>query len=184
MKTIFTINSRQGLSGILCGALAIALIGVPTVSNSQVLEEIIVTAQKREQNLQEIGIAVTAFSGEQIRQLGFTNTTDVVSMTPGLNYTVPNAESSQINFFLRGVGLNDFADANENPVAVYLDDVYRPAMGGLSFQLFDMERVEVLRGPQGSLFGRNTTGGLVHYITRPPVELAGTRRNHRHRAKA
>ncbi|HEX2139156.1 MAG TPA: TonB-dependent receptor, partial [Woeseiaceae bacterium] len=109
-------------------------------------------------------------TGDQIQRLGFTNTTDIVAMTPGLNYTVPNAESSQINFFLRGVGLNDFADANENPVAVYVDDVYRPAMGGLSFQLFDMERVEVLRGPQGTLFGRNTTGGLVHYVSRRPTE--------------
>lgn len=139
-----------------------------------VLEEIIVTAQKREQSLQDVGVAVTAFTGDQIRQLGFTNTTDVVSMTPGLNYTVPNAESSQINFFLRGVGLNDFADANENPVAVYVDEVYRPAMGGLSFQLFDMERVEVLRGPQGTLFGRNTTGGVVHYLSvAPGDELDG-----------
>jgi iron complex outermembrane receptor protein len=142
--------------------------------SSGLLEEIIVTAQKREQNLQDVGISVTAFTGDQIRQLGFTNTTDVVAMTPGLNYTVPNAESSQINFFLRGVGLNDFADANENPVAVYVDDIYRPAMGGLSFQMFDMERVEVLRGPQGTLFGRNTTGGLVHFISkRPTDELDG-----------
>ena len=68
------------------------------------------------------------------------------------------------------MGLNDFADANENPVAVYVDEIYRPAMGGLSFQLFDVDRVEVLRGPQGSLFGRNTTGGLVHYLTRRPTD--------------
>ena len=138
------------------------------------LEEIIVTAQKREQSLQDVGIAVTAFTGEQVAELGFTRSTDVAAMTPGLNYTIPNAESSQINFFLRGVGLNDFADANENPVAVYVDDIYRPAMGGLSFQLFDVDRVEVLRGPQGSLFGRNTTGGLVHFLTRrPSQELDG-----------
>lgn len=174
MKRIAKNNARSHLTHILTAGLAIAVIGLPILSYAQELEEIIVTAQKREQNLQEVGIAVTAFSNEQIRELGFTNTTDVVSMTPGLMYTVPNAESSQINFFLRGVGLNDFADANENPVAVYLDDVYRPAMGGLSFHMFDMERVEVLRGPQGSLFGRNTTGGLVHYISkRPTDELDG-----------
>ena len=141
-----------------------------TPEGAALLEEIIVTAQKREQSLQEVGIAVTAFTGEQVQTLGFARSTDVAAMTPGLNYTVPNAESSQINFFLRGVGLNDFADANENPVAVYVDDIYRPAMGGLSFQLFDVDRVEVLRGPQGSLFGRNTTGGLVHYITRRPSQ--------------
>jgi iron complex outermembrane receptor protein len=134
------------------------------------LEEIVVTAQKREQSLQDVGISVTAFSDKQIQQLGFTSSTDVVAMTPGLNYTTPNADSSVINFFLRGVGLNDFADANENPVAVYVDDVYRPASGGLSFQLFDLERVEVLRGPQGTLFGRNTTGGLLHFVSKRPTD--------------
>lgn len=162
------------LNRCMAGLAVLAVATMPEATVAQTLEEIVVTAQKREQNLQDVGIAVTAFSGDQIQKLGFTNTTDVVSMTPGLNYTVPNAESSQINFFLRGVGLNDFADANENPVAVYVDDVYRPAMGGLSFQLFDMERVEVLRGPQGSLFGRNTTGGLVHFLSkRPTDELDG-----------
>jgi iron complex outermembrane receptor protein len=134
------------------------------------LEEVVVTATRREQSVQDVALSVTAFTGDQIRSLGFTNTTDIVSMTPGLNYTVPNAESSQINFFLRGVGLNDFADASENPVAVYVDDVYHPASGGLSFQLFDMDRVEVLRGPQGTLFGRNTTGGLVHFVSRKPTD--------------
>ena len=134
------------------------------------LEEVIVTATRREQSVQDVGLSVTAFSGDQIHELGFTSTTDIVTMTPGLNYTVPNAESSQINFFLRGVGLNDFADASENPVAVYVDDVYHPAAGGLSFQLFDIERVEVLRGPQGTLFGRNTTGGLVHFISKKPQD--------------
>ena len=137
------------------------------------LEEIVVMAQKREQSLQDVGIAVTALSGEQIGQLRIVNSTDVAAMTPGLNYTVPNGESSQINFFLRGVGLNDFADANENPVAVYVDEVYRPAMGGLSFQLFDMDRVEVLRGPQGSLFGRNALGNAAvdqHILTWPPID--------------
>ena len=117
------------------------------------LEEVVVTAQRREQNLQEVGISVTAFSDEQVRNMGFGNTVDVAQMTPNLNYTVPQGESSQINFFLRGVGLDDFADAQENPVAVYVDDVYKPAMGGLALQLFDIERIEVLRGPQGALLG-------------------------------
>jgi iron complex outermembrane recepter protein len=120
--------------------------------------------------MQDVGISVTAFTGDQIRELGLTKSTDIVSMTPGLNYTTPQAEGSQINFFLRGVGLNDFADAQENPVAVYVDDVYKPAMGGLSLQLFDVERIEVLRGPQGALFGRNSTGGVIHYVTKRPGE--------------
>ncbi len=143
---------------------------VASAQTSSAIEEIVVTAQKREQNLQEVGIAVTAFTGEQMHDLGLASSTDIVSMTPGLNYTTPNADSSVINFFLRGVGLNDFADASENPVAVYVDDVYRPASGGLSFQMFDLERVEVLKGPQGTLFGRNTTGGLVHFISKKPTD--------------
>ena len=161
---------KHQLTAVFLVAVTAALAGTATAQTTSGLEEIIVTAQKREQSLQDVGIAVTAFSDKQIRELGFTDSTDVVAMTPGLIYTTPNAESSVINFFLRGVGLNDFADANENPVAVYVDDVYRPASGGLSFQLFDLQRVEVLRGPQGTLFGRNTTGGVVHFISKRPTE--------------
>ena len=153
----------------LLSLLWLQAVGIPVAAAAQELEEITVTAQRREQSMQDVGISVTAFSDTQIHELGFTNTTDIVAMTPGLNFTIPNAEASVINFFLRGVGLNDFADAQENPVAVYMDDIYKPAMGGLHAQLFDMERVEVLRGPQGALFGRNTTGGVVHYISKRPT---------------
>ncbi len=169
-----TVARKHQFTAVFLVAAAAALAGTAAAQTTSGLEEIIVTAQKREQSMQDVGIAVTAFSDKQIRELGFTDSTDIVAMTPGLIYTTPNAESSVINFFLRGVGLNDFADANENPVAVYVDDVYRPASGGLSFQLFDLQRVEVLRGPQGTLFGRNTTGGLVHFISkRPTDELDG-----------
>ena len=166
MKT----KTLQGLALTLLALVTAAPAWCQEAESSEggALEEIVVTANRRLQSAQDVGISVTAYSGEQMRQMGFTKATDVVQMTPGLNYTVPNAESSQINFFLRGVGLNDFADASENPVAVYVDDVYHPASGGLSFQLFDMDRVEVLRGPQGTLFGRNTTGGLIHYVSKKP----------------
>jgi len=147
----------------ICAAVSAAVL-ISTPAGAQVLEEVIVTAQKREQSLQDIGISVTAYTGEQMRTFGLTDSVDLTTMTPGLQYTVPNAEGSQINFFLRGVGLNDFADANENPVATYMDEIYHGATGGLHFQMFDMERAEVLRGPQGTLYGRNTTGGLVHFI--------------------
>jgi len=157
---------RTALSAAIAGSIAIAA----GSAAAAVLEEVVVTAQKREQSLQDVGISVTAFTGDQVRELGFTNTTDIVGFTPGLNYTVPNGEGSQVNFFLRGVGLNDFADANENPVATYFDEVYRGAVGGLALQIFDIERVEVLRGPQGTLYGRNTTGGLIHFVSRKPTE--------------
>jgi len=159
------------VKSFLIGGLAGLLVSVPVMAQKKgVLEEVIVTAQKREQSLSSVGISITAFSGEQVHEFGFTNTVDITEMTPGLNYTVPNAEGSQINFFLRGVGLNDYEDVNENPVGAYFDEVYRGAMGGLDLQLFDMERIEVLRGPQGTLYGRNTTGGLINFISRKPTD--------------
>jgi iron complex outermembrane recepter protein len=166
------VAKKHQLAAIVVCSIPGLLLATASVAQTatSAIEEIVVTAQKREQSLQDVGIAVTAFSGDQIHNLGLTASTDVVAMTPGLSYTTPQADTSTINFFLRGVGLNDFADANENPVAVYVDDVYRPASGGLSFQLFDLERVEVLRGPQGTLFGRNTTGGLVHFISKKPTD--------------
>jgi len=158
-------------SGVQTFASAVAMLAVLASDLSLAeIDEVVVTAQRREQSLQDVGISVTAFSDTQVKDMGFVSTVDIAQMTPNLNYTVPQAESSQINFFLRGVGLNDFADAQENPVAVYVDDVYKPAMGGLALQLFDVERIEVLRGPQGALFGRNSTGGVIHYVTRRPSE--------------
>ena len=165
------VASVAAMFAVLIGDPAVAETDdAAAVASKKGLEEVVVTSQRREQNLQDVGVSVTAFSDNQIQELGFVNTVDVTHMTPNLNYTVPQAESSQINFFLRGVGLNDFADAQENPVAVYVDDVYKPAMGGLSLQLFDVERIEVLRGPQGALYGRNTTGGVIHYVTKRPSE--------------
>ena len=89
-----------GLMGVSAGLTAM----VASAQTPSALEEIVVTAQKREQSLQDVGISVTAFSDKQIQQLGMASSTDVVAMTPGLNYTTPNADSSVINFFLRGVG--------------------------------------------------------------------------------
>ena len=141
---------------------------VPFNGATQVLEEVVVTAQKREQNIQDVGIAVTAFSGEQLEQLGVTNTTEITQQSPGLQlftYT-----PSLIVFNIRGVSQNNFIDTLEAPVAVYMDEAYVASLNGLGQQLFDMERVEVLRGPQGTLFGRNATGGVIHYLTNAPDE--------------
>lgn len=132
------------------------------------LEEIVVTAQKREQNLQDVGISVTAFSGDQIRKLGFTNSIDVAAQTPGVRVTQAHPYTTGIN--VRGVSQNDFASHLEAPVAVYVDDAYVTSMGAAHAQIYDIDRVEILRGPQGTLFGRNATGGLVHYVTNRPTE--------------
>ena len=135
---------------------------------SALLEEIVVTAQKREQSLQDVGISVTAFSGNQIRELGYTNTIDIAAQTPGLGIIQYHPTLTTTN--IRGISQNDFADHLEPPIAMYVDETYVSAMGAAHTQLFDLQRVEVLRGPQGTLFGRNATGGLMHYISAKPTE--------------
>ena len=129
------------------------------------LPEIIVTAQKREQNLQDVGTSVTAFDGAALEQLGLKNVTDIAGQVPGLQYNQYGATVTIYN--LRGVSQNDFSDHQEAPVAVYADDAYIASTGALAGALFDLQRVEVLRGPQGTLFGRNATGGLIQYVSAP-----------------
>lgn len=131
--------------------------------------EIVVTAQRREQSLQDVGIAVAAYGGEQLRTLGVTSSVEIARITPGVFISANNGgQTSQ--FSIRGVTQNDFSDAVEGPVAVYIDEGYVPNLQGQTFGLFDIERVEVLKGPQGTLFGRNATGGLVHFVVNKPTE--------------
>ena len=132
------------------------------------LAEIVVTAQKREQNPQEIGISLSAVTGADLSDLGVSTATDITKSMPAVVLTQPNGPSS-FSLAIRGVVQNDFADHQESPAAIYVDDVYVSQMIGLAFSTFDIDRVEVLRGPQGTLFGRNATGGLAHFISRRPT---------------
>ena len=133
------------------------------------LEEVTVTAQKREQKLEDVGIAVTALSGAQVKDLQIHTLSGIVSQTPSLSVSSPLGEGGNQNFTLRGVGLNDFSEHNESPVATYQDGVYQGTLAGVNGALFDVERVEVLRGPQGTLYGRNSTGGLVQFVSKGPT---------------
>ena len=145
--------------------LILAGVMVPLGAFAQgVLEEVIVTAQKREQSMQDVGIAINAFSGEQIKALGITNTVDITQQIPGLQVTTFSPNLTAFN--IRGVSQNNFTDNLEAPIAVYIDGAYVASMNAISGQLFDVERVEALKGPQGTLFGRNATGGVIHYITK------------------
>lgn len=149
---------------LLSSSVLAALVAALPAHGQIVTEEIIVTAQKRSQPIQRVPVAVTAYSGDQIEALGIDNTVEITQQIPALQVS---AWSPNLTIFnIRGVSQNNFADNLEAPVAVYLDDAYMGSINGISGQLFDVERVEVLRGPQGTLFGRNATGGLIHYITR------------------
>lgn len=136
---------------------------------SLLLEEITVTAQKREEDSQDVGIAITAFSGDQLDKLGVTDSTDIADFTPGVSLSGSFA-GQQRQFSIRGVTQNDFNAHVESPTAIYIDDGYVASQQGQIFAAFDLERVEILKGPQGTLFGRNATGGLVHFITRKPTQ--------------
>ncbi len=184
-----THQTRSYLLRLALGAAAVLVMaaGLPTMPNAQegqtedaqtenaraqestIMEEITVTAQKREQRLQDVGIAITAMSGDQLEALGFTSAQEIMAMAPGVSTIQPNGEANY-SIGIRGVANNDFITNVESPVALYVDEVYVSQMSAAGFLLFDMDRVEILRGPQGTLFGRNATGGLVHYITRKPTE--------------
>ena len=147
------------------GALLSAVIAT-TARADFALEEVVVTAQKRAESVQDVPIAIQAFSGDDINNLGVSKASDITKLAPNLNIATQNAMSQQI--VIRGVGTNDFFGNAPGSVGLYMDEVTMssPFLGGLS--LYDMERVEVLRGPQNSLFGRNTTGGAVNYISVAP----------------
>ncbi|MEZ5501023.1 MAG: TonB-dependent receptor [Steroidobacteraceae bacterium] len=149
------------------GSGAVTVVAQETSSSSSVLQEVVVTANKREQSVQDVGIAIQAFTGDQLEALGVEKSYDVAALTPGVHIGGSLAgQNSQ--FTIRGVTQNDFNDVVEAPVAVYLDEGYLALANAQTFAVFDIDRVEVLKGPQGTLFGRNATGGLVHYISRKP----------------
>ena len=138
-------------------------------SAQPMLEEVVVTAQKREQNMQDVGISVTAMSGDNLRSLGITNSADIASFTPNLSIVSLAGEGNQPVIFLRGIGLNDYNTNNAGPIGMYVDEVIISSPTAQSFAMFDVERVEVLRGPQGTLYGRNTTGGAINVISNKPT---------------
>lgn len=139
-------------------------------SGQSVLEEVLVTAQKREQSMQDVSVAVSAFSGDAIEKMGFEEGLDITQQVPNMSFFAIFGEASSPSISLRGISLVNYSDSWEAPVAMYVDDVYRGNPAGSAIQLFDLQRVEVLRGPQGTLYGRNATGGLVHYISNNPTD--------------
>lgn len=160
---------KMGSGGIV--ALAISCMAVPVFAqtSSGVIEEITVTAQKREGSLQETPISITAFTGDAIEALGFRQSVDITAQTPNFSVGYPNGDTGVPAPFIRGVGLNDFGVLNQGPIASYSDETYISSNAAQIFQLLDVERVEVLRGPQGTLYGRNATGGAINFVSRKPT---------------
>jgi iron complex outermembrane receptor protein len=152
----------------LC-AMGLAATAVQAAEPSATVGELVVTAQKRAENLQDVPIAITALSGQQLKDQHVSNILDLNGLSPSLSIkTDDNAANPKI--FIRGVGLNDFNPNTATPVAIYVDGVYIGSPLAQMGQFFDVERIEVLRGPQGTLYGRNTTGGAINVITRKPTQ--------------
>lgn len=151
----------------------LALAGIqPAVAQndgSPVFEEIIVTATKREQSIYQVPAAISAFSAGRIERAGISDLNDIGKFVPNLTVTNFSAgQTSSANPFIRGIGIQDHLITTDPGVGVYVDGVYLGRQIGQNWNLADAERVEVLRGPQGTLFGRNSIGGAINIITRKP----------------
>ena len=144
---------------------------IPTPTSSSQLEEVTVTAQRRSQNLQNTPVAVTALNATDLRNRGVYTTKDLQGSIPNLQLADATASPSSVNISLRGAyDVTPALETDEPPVGLYIDDVYHPRLSGSNFEFPDIERIEVLRGPQGTLYGRNTLAGAVKIYTKRPTD--------------
>lgn len=166
-------NARQ-VPSLLALAVAWASLPMSAPVSAQegalALEEVVVTARRRSENLQDVPIAVTAFSGEALKLRGASDISELAQVVPSVTLEPSRATSTTLTAFIRGVGQQDPLAGFEQGVALYLDDVYIARPQAALLDIYDVERVEVLRGPQGTLYGRNAVGGAIKYVTRRLAE--------------
>ncbi|MEO5812838.1 MAG: TonB-dependent receptor [Rhodanobacter sp.] len=132
------------------------------------LQEVTVSARRRSESLEKVPVAVSAFNSEDLKDLQASNIDGLQGAVPGLNIVQGRGSSSSVNVFIRGIGQPDALQTFDPGVGMYVDDVYYSRIQGALFSLFDVEQVEVLRGPQGTLYGKNSTGGAIKIITKQP----------------
>ncbi|MCF8473556.1 MAG: TonB-dependent receptor [Emcibacter sp.] len=170
------------LTSISLGALILTSGGVQTsiaAEEKVTLEEITVTARRRDESLQSVPIAVTAFSAADLDRRGISDITELAQSAPSVTLEASRATNSTLTAFIRGVGQQDPLAGFEGGVAIYLDDVYLARPQGTLLEVYDVERIEILRGPQGTLYGRNAVGGAIKYVTKrlsdePSVSVRGS----------
>src|SRR3982075_3314970 len=132
------------------------------------LDEIVVTAQRRVERLQDVPLAVTAISGADLAERGVRQAGDITASIPNMLLNSPYGPEAQPTFTLRGVTTPDYSQNQSSPIAMYVDEVYKPVGAVQALQVYDLDRVEVLRGPQGTLYGKNATGGAVSFYSANP----------------
>jgi iron complex outermembrane receptor protein len=169
------------LYGTLRGYRRLLLVGIvlalcaPVVSAAN-LEEIVVTARKKAESLQDSPISITALSGDRLEEMGLTRVTRLQDVTPNLvfqNTPTFSGVGNNAAVYIRGIGQRDFIPTIDPGVGIYIDEVYLGRSAGAVFDMLDIEQVEVLRGPQGTLFGRNTIGGAISFTTKKPDDTLG-----------
>jgi iron complex outermembrane recepter protein len=169
MKTY--IHTQNAVAAVL-GLATLAAVPLAIADEQLQLEEVVVTAQKRSENLQQTPVAVTALSADTLQQRNVATTQDLMQVTPGLQVATQAAGdgAGSATFFLRGMGQERSGNGQEPAVGIYIDDIYYPSLEGTIFSIVDLSQIEVLRGPQGTLFGRNTIGGAIRYTTQKPTD--------------
>ena len=162
-----SVPARSRVSVAVSAALVAGVASGPALAQQAELEEIIVTATKREESVMEVPLAIQALSGEFIREVNLNDVKDLVAFTPGVT---GNSKDSFIDSVrVRGIVTNDFGNGGDPSIGMYKNGLYQGRTGAGVFSLFDIERAEILRGPQGFLFGRNSISGAMNVITRKPV---------------
>jgi len=157
------------LGAVATATLAGALLAVSPASRADdMLSEIVVTAQRRQETSQSVPLAISAFSASDLDRAGIRQAGDIATLVPNLMLGSPYGTEAQPVFSLRGVTSNDFSQNQSAPVAMYVDEAYKPVGALQALQTFDLDRVEVLRGPQGTLYGKNATGGAISFYSHDP----------------
>src|SRR6202790_2629796 len=141
---------------------------LPLAHAEGTLDEIVVTAQRRVERLQDVPVAVTALSGTDLAERGVRQAGDITAGVPNMLLNSPYGPEAQPTFTLRGVTTQDYSENQSSPIAMYVDEVYKPVGAVQALQVYDLDRVEILRGPQGTLYGKNATGGAVSFYSKNP----------------
>ncbi len=165
----YALLAGSGVSAMLAAQSAYAATA-DAASTSTSVGEVVVTAQRRSQNIQDVPESVQAISSRQLQAAGIKSTQDLGQITPNVTIISPIGAGNQPLITIRGIGLNDFDTNNAGPNGVYVDDVYLSAPGVQNFSTFDIAQVQVLKGPQGTLYGRNTSGGALLFTSNRPTD--------------
>jgi iron complex outermembrane recepter protein len=157
------------LAVTLCGPMAAEAADEASESDSDALQQVIVTAERRSESAQDVGVAITAVGGDEIQSLRIQQPLDLSTISPSLSTMNSQTDITPL-FLLRGIGLDDFNNNNSSGVGTYLDGVFASFPGFLTGALYDLDRVEILKGPQGTLYGKNTAGGAINIISKGPTD--------------